>query len=99
VAEQEAYELGANGRLVLDTVPPYRIQAVNPSALEDSHSVTLDRASRAERALGFGDRREIVWFASLRLALALRAKAPYRRRQRAAKVLKALLLVACDPSL
>ena len=81
------------------TVPPYRVQAVNPSALEDSHSVTLGRASRAERRLGFGDRLAILWFASLRLTLALRAKAPYRRRQRAAKVLKALRLVACEPGL
>jgi hypothetical protein len=72
---------------------------VKPSALEDSHSVTSGRASPTERPLRFDVQLAVVSVASFRLTLALRAEAPYRRRQRVAKVLMALRLVACEPSL
>jgi hypothetical protein len=72
---------------------------VKPSALEDSHSVTSGHASPAERPLRFDVQLAVVRVASFRLTLALRAEAPYRRRQRVAKVLMALRLVACEPSL
>jgi hypothetical protein len=44
----------------VDTVPPYRIQAVNRATLEDSHSVISGRASRAVRPPAFGDRHVLV---------------------------------------
>jgi hypothetical protein len=71
---------------------------VNPSTLEDSHSVTSGRASRKERPLGFRDRLAVVRVASFRLTLALRYGAQYRRRQRVANVLMALRLVAGESS-
>jgi hypothetical protein len=72
---------------------------VKPSALEDSQSVTSGRAPPAERPLRFDVQLAVVRVASFRLTLAVRAEAPYRRRQRVAKVLMALRLVACEPSL
>jgi hypothetical protein len=72
---------------------------VKPSALEDSHSVTSGRASPAERPLRFDVQLAVVRVASFRLTLAVHAEAPYRRRQRVVKVLIALRLVACEPSL
>jgi hypothetical protein len=72
---------------------------VNPSTLEDSHSVTSDRASRAELRPAYGDHLAEKQVASFPLTLALRAEMPYPRRQRAAKVIKALRLVAREPSL
>jgi hypothetical protein len=72
---------------------------VNPSTLEDSHYVTSDRASRAELRLAYSDHLTEADVASFHLTLALRAEMPYQRRQRAAKVIKALRLVDREPSL
>jgi hypothetical protein len=72
---------------------------VNPATLEDSHSVTSDRASRAELRPACDDRLAEAQVASFHLTLALRAETPYPRRQRAAKGIKALRLVAREPSL
>jgi hypothetical protein len=66
---------------------------VNPSTLEDNHSVTSGRASRRRLPHGIGDRLAVVRVASFRLTLAARAEAQYRRRQNAATVLRALRLV------
>jgi hypothetical protein len=72
---------------------------VNPSTLEDSHFVISGRASRAVRPPIVGSRVDVASVASFRLTLALRAEARYQRQHRAAKVLKALCLVACELSL
>jgi hypothetical protein len=72
---------------------------VNPATLEDSHSVTLGRASRAEHWPAYDHYLEEAQAASFHLILAVRAATLYQRRQRAAKVIKAFRLVARKPSL
>jgi hypothetical protein len=50
---------------------------VNPATLEDSHSVTSERASRAELRPACDDRLAEAQVESFRLTLALRAETPY----------------------